>query len=43
MVDEKLMIEHTADMLVKGHVGLWMKADSVTWFGPLTIDDLGGV
>lgn len=43
MVDDRILIEYSADSLVKGHAGLWTKADSVTWFGPLTIEDAGGI
>lgn len=34
--------EYTAEKAVTGHVGLWTKADSVTLFGPLTIEDANG-
>ena len=43
MVDDAPVIEHTAEAPVGGHVGLWTKADSVTRFGPLSIEDAGGV
>jgi pyruvate,water dikinase len=36
-------LEYTAATAVAGHVGLWTKADSVTLFGPLTIEDADGV
>lgn len=36
-------LEYTAEKVVRGHVGLWTKADSATWFGPLTIEDADGV
>lgn len=36
-------LEYTAETAVQGHVGLWTKADSATWFGPLTIEDADGV
>ncbi|HSW63313.1 MAG TPA: PEP/pyruvate-binding domain-containing protein [Dissulfurispiraceae bacterium] len=42
-VNDGLLLEYTADDLVKGHVGLWTKADSVTWFETLTIADANGV
>lgn len=32
------VIEYRADRTVTGHAGLWTKADSATWFGPLVIE-----
>jgi pyruvate,water dikinase len=43
LVDGQLLIEYTTEKDVKGHVGLWTKADSVTWFGPLSIESAGGI
>lgn len=42
LVDNQLMVEFTAERNVKGHVGLWTKADSVTWFGPLSVENADG-
>ena len=36
-LDGKMVLEYTAEKLVKGLVGLWTKADSVTYFDQLTI------
>jgi pyruvate,water dikinase len=37
-VDEELVLEYEASPLVKGHVGLWAKADSVTEFRELIFE-----
>ena len=37
-LDDELLIEYTAERPIKGHVGIWTKADSVTYFEELTID-----
>ncbi len=39
---DRHQLEYTAEKVVTGHVGLWTKADSVTLFGPLTIEDANG-
>ena len=36
-LDGKMVLEYTAEKPVKGLVGLWTKADSVTYFDDLTI------
>jgi pyruvate,water dikinase len=36
-LDGKIVLEYTAEKPVKGLVGLWTKADSVTYFDQLTI------
>jgi pyruvate,water dikinase len=36
-LDGKMVLEYTAEKPVKGLVGLWTKADSVTYFDQLTI------
>ncbi len=38
-LDGKLIIEHTADWPVQGHIGLWTKADSLTRFRNLTANE----
>ncbi|KAF0182787.1 MAG: pyruvate water dikinase [Nitrospirae bacterium] len=43
LIDDVPLIEYTADSFVEGHVGLWTKADSVTRFRSLTIEDAVGV
>jgi pyruvate,water dikinase len=40
-LDDALLIEYTADRHLKGYVGLWTKADSVTRFDALTIETNG--
>ncbi len=40
---DRHQLEYTAEKVVTGHVGLWTKADSVTLFGPLSIEDADGV
>jgi pyruvate,water dikinase len=42
-LDDELLIEYTAERLLKGHVGIWTKADSTTCFDELTIDAGDGV
>ncbi len=42
LVNDQLLIEFDAGRTVKGHVGLWTKADSVTWFGPLSVETANG-
>ncbi len=41
-LDGKLLMEHTADWPVHGHIGLWTKADSLTRFRNLTSDAVSG-
>ncbi len=36
------IIDYRADKAVTGHAGLWTKADSATWFGPLAIEAAEG-
>jgi len=36
-LDDELLIEYTAARSLKGYVGLWTKADSVTFFEDLVI------
>jgi pyruvate,water dikinase len=36
-LDDELLMEHTGDWPVQGHVGLWTKADSVTRFRNLEV------
>ena len=36
-LDDELLLEYTADKPVSGYVGLWTKADSVTYFQGLSI------
>ena len=37
-LDDELLIEYTAERPLNGHVGIWTKADSVTYFDELTIE-----
>ena len=37
-LDDELLIEYTAERPLKGYVGLWTKADSVTYFDQLSIE-----
>jgi pyruvate,water dikinase len=37
-IDGKPVIEYTAEKAIQGHIGVWTKADSATWFGPLRIE-----
>jgi pyruvate,water dikinase len=37
-LDDELLLEYTAERPLTGYVGLWTKADSVTFFNELTID-----
>ncbi len=39
-LDGKLLMEHTADWPVHGHIGLWTKADSLTSFCNLTVHEI---
>ena len=41
-LDGKLLMEHTADWPVHGHIGLWTKADSLTRFRNLTANEGSG-
>jgi len=41
-VDGQALVEYHAEAPIRGHVGVWTKADSATWFGPLTIDTATG-
>lgn len=38
-LDGELLIEHTADWPIHGHIGLWTKADSLTHFRHLTANE----
>ncbi len=38
-LDGELLIEYTAERLINGYVGIWTKADSVTCFDALTIEE----
>ena len=40
-LDDELLIEYTAERPLRGYVGLWTKADSVTYFDELTIEAKG--
>ena len=40
-LDGELLIEYAADRPLRGYVGLWTKADSVTYFDGLTIEAKG--
>jgi pyruvate,water dikinase len=40
-LDGELLLEYTAERPLTGHVGLWTKADSVTYFDELTIEAHG--
>ncbi len=37
-LDDRLLIEYTAEKPLSGYVGIWTKADSVTYFSDLTIE-----
>lgn len=41
-VDADPLIDYRAETAIRGHVGVWTKADSATWFGPLAIDTAAG-
>lgn len=41
-VDTQPVIAYTAETAIHGHVGVWTKADSATWFRPLSIDTTAG-
>jgi pyruvate,water dikinase len=38
-LDDELLIEYTAERPLNGYVGIWTKADSVTCFDALTINE----
>ncbi|MBI4849600.1 MAG: pyruvate, phosphate dikinase [Nitrospirae bacterium] len=40
-IDNRPVITYTTDNCIKGFIGLWTKADSVTWFDNLTIETEG--
>jgi pyruvate,water dikinase len=40
-LDDELVMEYTAERPLAGYVGLWTKADSVTYFDELTIEEGG--
>ncbi len=40
-LDDELLIEYTAERSLNGYVGIWTKADSVTYFDALTIEENG--
>lgn len=42
-LDDELLIEYTAERPLKGYVGMWTKADSVTYFDDLVIESNGTV
>ena len=42
-LDDELLIEYTAEWPLNGHVGMWTKADSVTFFDELVIEAEGSV
>jgi len=42
-LDDELLIEYTAERPLSGHVGIWTKADSVTYFDELIIKADGHV
>ena len=41
-IDAQPVIEYAAATAIRGHVGVWTKADSATWFRPLRIDTVEG-
>jgi pyruvate,water dikinase len=41
-IDAQQVIEFAAETAIRGHVGVWTKADSATWFRPLSIDTSEG-
>jgi pyruvate,water dikinase len=41
-IDAQQVIEYAAETAIRGHVGVWTKADSATWFRPLSIDTVEG-
>jgi len=42
-LDDELLVEYTSERPLKGYVGLWAKADSVTYFNELVIETNGTV
>jgi pyruvate, water dikinase len=42
-LDDELLIEYTAERPLNGHVGIWTKPDSVTYFDVLVIEANGKV
>jgi hypothetical protein len=40
-MDDEPLMEYTAERPLAGYVGLWTKADSVTYFDGLTIEEGG--
>jgi pyruvate,water dikinase len=40
-LDDQLLLEYTAERPLTGYVGLWTKADSVTYFDKLIIEESG--
>ena len=42
-LDDELLIEYTAERPLKGYVGMWTKADSVTYFDEFVIESNGTV
>jgi pyruvate,water dikinase len=40
-LDDELLMEYTAERTLSGYVGLWTKADSVTYFDELAIEENG--
>lgn len=43
LLNGEQVLEYSAAAPIAGHVGLWTKADAVIRFGPLSIEDAGGV
>ena len=41
-VDGQVLVVYHADAPIRGHVGVWTKADSATWFKPLVTDTVEG-
>jgi len=41
-IDAQQVIEYAAEKAIRGHVGVWTKADSATWFKPLVTDTVEG-
>ncbi|HAZ61004.1 MAG TPA: pyruvate, phosphate dikinase [Gammaproteobacteria bacterium] len=41
-VDGQMLVEYHAEIPIRGHVGVWTKADSATWFRPLCVDSAEG-
>jgi len=37
-VDQQALVEYHSEAPLRGHVGVWTKADSATWFRPLVVE-----